>query len=126
MTDYPPISIDRIWSKGGRDERTDTKNGGSWRGDDLARVVENEPVYEIPLIFIDMGSHYFKVEEGGLIEFARHMKHVMECDLEVPIILDEWGSVMDGRHRLVKAMIEGRATIKAKRVPQGTSATYYS
>lgn len=62
-------------------------------------------------------------DEGGLIGFARHMKHVMEADLSYPIIIDEWGQPIDGRHRIVKALIEGHETIKAVRVPVGTHPT---
>lgn len=35
--------------------------------------------------------------------------------LEKPIILDEDGGLMDGRHRLMKAMLIGAETIKAVR-----------
>ena len=37
------------------------------------------------------------------------------ADLNCPIILDEDGEIMDGRHRIVKAIITHEKTIKAVR-----------
>ena len=42
-----------------------------------------------------------------------HMQLVDEADLAYPIILAANGEVMDGRHRLAKALREGRRTIDA-------------
>jgi len=122
MSDYPVIAINRIWDAGERSERVNCRFGGQWRVSDLRDLVKNEPVFDLPLAHIDLGNHDFGVKEG-LIGFARHMKHVMEADLSFPIILDEWGMPLDGRHRLVKALIEGHETIKAVRVPAGSSPT---
>jgi len=47
--------------------------------------------------------------------FVEHMKSVMDADLSYPIILNEDGSIIDGRHRLCKALYLGEKTIKAKR-----------
>jgi hypothetical protein len=44
-----------------------------------------------------------------------HMKAVQAADLNFPIILDEDGEIMDGRHRIMKAFLEGKETIKAVR-----------
>lgn len=44
-----------------------------------------------------------------------HMKAVNEADMAYPIILDEDGDLMDGRHRLMHAMLNEHKTIKAVR-----------
>ena len=44
-----------------------------------------------------------------------HMKAVLNADLSFPIILDEDGEIMDGRHRIMKAILEGKRNIKAVR-----------
>jgi hypothetical protein len=41
------------------------------------------------------------------------MKLVEEVDFSHPIILGFDGRVMDGMHRIAKALLEGRATIRA-------------
>ena len=50
-----------------------------------------------------------------------HMKSVNSANLKYPIILDEDGEVMDGRHRIMKAMLENKKTIKAVRFNENPS-----
>ena len=44
---------------------------------------------------------------------AQHAKLIQDCDPVYPIILSSSGRVMDGMHRVCKALIEGRPTIAA-------------
>lgn len=67
---------------------------------------------DIPL---DHLSLYYTYEKLTLREMVMHMMAVNAADLETPIILDEDGELMDGRHRLMKAMLIGAPTIKAVR-----------
>jgi hypothetical protein len=46
---------------------------------------------------------------------ALHAKLMNETDLRHPIVLSRDGRVMDGMHRVCKALIEGRDTIRAVR-----------
>lgn len=48
-------------------------------------------------------------------DFIAHIKLVNDADLSYPIILNENGALIDGKHRLAKAILEGRKTILAKR-----------
>jgi hypothetical protein len=41
-----------------------------------------------------------------------------EADLSFPIILSSTGAVMDGRHRLAKALLQGRTEIDAVQFDQ--------
>ena len=45
--------------------------------------------------------------------FVEHMRLVQETDLAHPIILSASGAVMDGRHRVAKAVLEDREGIEA-------------
>ncbi|MBS0229251.1 MAG: hypothetical protein JSS23_11220 [Proteobacteria bacterium] len=58
---------------------------------------------------------YYTYSKLTLREMVMHMKAVQKADLSFPIILDEDGELMDGRHRIMRAMLEGRETIKAVR-----------
>lgn len=81
----------------------------------VARLVAlscNLPVMEIPLTHLSL---YHKYETLTLREMVMHMEVVNAADLHHPIILDEDGEVMDGRHRVMKALLEGRKKIKAVR-----------
>lgn len=95
---------------------------GTWRVSELRELVKDQPVFHLPLAFMPLKEHEFEMTHG-LVSFARHMKHVMECDLAYPIIFDEYGTILDGRHRIVKSLIEGRDTIAAVRVPDGSRPT---
>jgi hypothetical protein len=87
----------------------------------IARLIElskNLPVMDIPL---DHLSVYYKYDGLNLREMVMHMKAVDAADLDHPIILDEDGELMDGRHRLMKAMFKGEETIKAVRFDENPS-----
>ena len=120
--EWPRIELERKWRQGHREEMVNQGDDGKWRVTDLWHVVKDEPVFEVPLAFLPLKDHGFTMDHG-LHCFAKHMKHVMECDLDHPVIFDEYGSILDGRHRIVKAMLEGRSTIRAVRVPPGYSTT---
>jgi hypothetical protein len=87
----------------------------------VARLVELSKglkVMTIPLEHINM---FYRYEDLTLRELAGHMVAVNSADLKYPIILDEDGEIMDGRHRLMKSIIEGKKTIKAVRFKENPS-----
>ena len=67
---------------------------------------------EIPL---DHLNTWYTYENLTLRDMVSHMAAVLEADMMAPIILDEDGVVMDGRHRIMRAMIDKYKTIKAVR-----------
>jgi len=73
---------------------------------------------EVPLNHLNVWHNYEKLT---LREMVMHMKAVNAADLNYPIILDEDGELMDGRHRLMKAMLNGHETIKAVRFEENPS-----
>lgn len=48
---------------------------------------------------------------------ADHMRLVLAADLAYPVLLSADGRLMDGMHRLVKALVEGRSHVAAIRFP---------
>jgi len=62
-----------------------------------------------------IGLHGLCPNITTLRDFVSNMQRVIDADLSYPIILDNDGYVMDGRHRLAKALLEGKKTIKAVR-----------
>jgi len=73
---------------------------------------------EIPLDHLYIYNTYEKLT---LREMVMHMKAVLAADLDNPIILDEDGEIMDGRHRIMKALLGGAETIKAVRFDENPS-----
>lgn len=83
-----------------------------WSVPRLIELSRELPVMEIPLEHMNIYEAYDKM---SLRELVGHMKSVQNADLSYPIILDEDGEIMDGRHRLMKALLNGEETIKAVR-----------
>jgi hypothetical protein len=110
----PPV-IGRKWHAG--NEKVSSYGGRVWTVRDLRTAVENEPVFDLPLSLIPLSDHDFKCAD--LVEFAEHMLHVQQADLSDPVIMDNRGRLIDGRHRVVKALLEGVRSLPAKRVPDG-------
>jgi len=50
-----------------------------------------------------------------LRSLVQHMKMVNDADMSFPILMNEDGCIIDGRHRLAKALLNGDETIKVKR-----------
>lgn len=57
-----------------------------------------------------------------LISFAQHMKQSLDADLSFPIILSPSGVIVDGRHRLIKALVEGKESLTFVRLEAMPSA----
>ena len=49
---------------------------------------------------------------------AAHARRIYEADSEKPVILSATGQVMDGMHRVAKAWLLGRKTIRAVKFPR--------
>ena len=89
-----------------------------WAVPRLFALARNLPVMDV---VIDHMSVYFTYEKLTLREMVAHMAAVEVADLDCPIILDEDGCLMDGRHRLMKAILKGHTTIKAVRFDENPS-----
>ncbi|HET6418344.1 MAG TPA: hypothetical protein VFG22_18755 [Polyangiales bacterium] len=94
-------------------------SGASWHGtsiDGVERSAELTPI-DVPLPEIRESDVAFWFDADGdeptCQRVAPHAKLMSETDLSFPIILSQDGRVMDGMHRLCKALIEGRDTIQA-------------
>lgn len=83
----------------------------------VARLVDDAkalPIFEVPLAALDLSG---KIWEGSnILSLSFHVKKVMDADLNCPILLDWNGSIADGRHRIIKAIVTGKRTIKARRM----------
>lgn len=89
-----------------------------WSVPRLFELSRNLPVMDV---VIDHMSTYFVYDKLTLRELVGHMKAVEAADLSFPIILDEDGELMDGRHRLMRAIMLGHTTIKAVRFDENPS-----
>ena len=88
-----------------------------WDVDRLVELSKDLPVAQIPLESIDeIDSVYWFDDRHARPTVRRvvdHVRMIEEVDLSHPIIRGHDGRVMDGMHRIAKALLEGRARIAA-------------
>ena len=84
-----------------------------WSVARLITLAKDLDPFEIPLKHLNICYLYPKPK--STLDFVEHMRQVLEADLSFPIILDEEGFCMDGRHRVCRALLEKKETILAVR-----------
>lgn len=87
----------------------------SWSVPRLFELSRDLPIMDIPINHLNL---YYSYSDLTLRDMVMHMNAVNNADLTKPIILDEDGELMDGRHRLMRAMLLGLENIKAVRFDQ--------
>jgi hypothetical protein len=90
----------------------------AWDVDHLIRLSADLPVEEVAVTSIyDVDTDFwFKFgPEPTVRRIIEQIRLIEEVDLTYPIILGSDGRVMDGMHRVARAILEGRTTIRAVR-----------
>lgn len=95
---------------------TNWYNGVSYRADDLHTLAKDCKEFDMPLAGIDINNNPWGEQLDSLSMFIWHMNRVKSADLEWPIVLSPEGCILDGYHRICKAIIERHNTIKAVRL----------
>jgi len=88
----------------------------AWDVDRLVALTQQFPRVEVPLARIRELDAPFASEYDDVLTWrsvAEHANLIQAADLNFPIILSSDGSVMDGMHRVAKAVLLGRTTIEA-------------
>lgn len=88
-------------------------DGGSWSVARLIEYAKDLPVFDLPLHHMDLSDVLW--DDCTPRQMAGHILAVQNADLSKPIILCADGSILDGRHRVVKAIAEGKPSVKAVR-----------
>lgn len=87
---------------------------------DVRRLIELSqtlPVVDVPLSSIAEldANRWFTHSEPTCRSVAEHAQLIESADIRYPIILDSAGRVMDGMHRVCKALALGMSTIPSVR-----------
>ncbi|HZE12262.1 MAG TPA: hypothetical protein VE086_00760 [Chthoniobacterales bacterium] len=88
----------------------------AWDVDRLVALTRNFPRINVALRDLRELDEAFPADEKGIVTWRNvvgHMALIEAADPSYPIILAANGQVMDGRHRVAKALRAGRTTIKA-------------
>ncbi len=92
-----------------------------WDVHKLVRAASKLTPADVPIDDIaEIDENWWYQEPGAMPtprSMADHMKLVQATDLAHPIILCAEGRLMDGMHRVVKALMEKRSHISAVRLP---------
>jgi hypothetical protein len=91
-------------------------NGIAYRTKDMHAMVKGCDTFDMPLAGIDISHNPWNDSLENMADFIWHMKRVEDADLKWAIILSPEGCIIDGYHRVCKAIIEGRTTIRAVRL----------
>ncbi len=65
-----------------------------------------------------ISRYYLSPCDDDFDSFVEHCKRVNNASLDYPIILSPQNTILDGRHRLAKALITGEKYIKAVKFEQ--------
>lgn len=82
----------------------------------LFAKAKDYPIVDLPLFGVDISILPFEV--ANLKDFVFQCKRVNDTSLEYPVILDDFGQIADGWHRVAKAILQGEKTIKAIRLEE--------
>lgn len=91
----------------------------AWDVDRLVALTADLPVEQFPLTSIREldTAYWFGGDTPPTVRaVVDHLRLVHEADPSYPIIVDPDGGVMDGMHRVAKALLAGHATIAARRL----------
>ena len=115
----PKVHIDKFCSP--KDDQECQIGTHVWSIPRLISISKDFPVEEMPIRGLNV---YHVYKSLTLRQMVTHMQAVLNADLSYPIILDEDGELMDGRHRIMKALLEERETIKFVRFDTNPAPCY--
>ena len=99
----------------------------AWDVDRLIELTEGFPVIEVQVDSIREvdSDHWFKPgPEPTVRRIIEHIRLIDEVDPSYPIILGADGRLMDGMHRVARAVLDGRSTITAVRFEEDPEPDY--
>ena len=114
------IKINKPWDSLSEQEVSNTK-GCVWKIADVVDKAKDLKQFKLPLKHLCIDR---TIGSMSLREFVGHMRLVLDADLSHPIILDDDGSIFDGRHRVARALLEEHSSIKAVRFEETPPYSY--
>lgn len=90
----------------------------AWSVERLIELSRNLPIRMInPQSFSELHENHWYFHDGDLVptphSVMEHMKLISDAEFAYPVILDQAGRVMDGMHRICKAILNEVSEIAA-------------
>ena len=91
-----------------------------WDVNRLLRLHANVPTQAVALSQIAeiQQAYWFPNTHPTTADIVEHMRLIEAADLAYPILMDAEGKLMDGMHRVAKALLAGHSHIHAQLLPQ--------
>jgi hypothetical protein len=83
---------------------------------ELSRDLPVEQVEVASLADVDTPYWFHSGQPASVRAVVEHARLIHEVDVSYPIILGPDGRILDGMHRVARALLAGRATIRAVRL----------
>jgi len=99
----------------------------AWDVDRLVALSKDFPRVQVALTDLRELDEAFPADANGSVTWRNvvgHMALIEAADPSYPIILSANGEVMDGRHRIAKAMLARKTTIEAVRFSNDPEPDY--
>lgn len=108
----PTLEIDEIKLSGS----SYVNYGKRWSAAKLVEYCKEQkyPIFDLPLAGISLDVLPWDIKD--IADFIFEMKRIRNVDTSKPIILDNKGYICDGWHRVARAILDGKKTIKAIRI----------
>jgi hypothetical protein len=102
----------------------------AWDVERLIELARDLPVRSIAVESVNELDTEYWFEGSDAVPTVRnvveHARLMLEADLSYPIILGYDGRVMDGMHRIARALLEGHAEISAVRFPSPVKPDFHN
>jgi hypothetical protein len=91
----------------------------AWHIESVWEAAQGPPVEEVPLDSIREVDEdcWFSGRPATVRAVVHHARWINDADLALPVILASDGQVLDGMHRIAKAVLQRHATVLARRFP---------
>ena len=110
MSCYPIVKLDGCAVY----ENTYSHDGKVWSVANLIARAKDLVEFDLPLVALHLDVEVW-TPVGTPLGIGFHVRRALDVDTAHPVILSAEGFIMDGWHRVLRALIDGKPTIKAVR-----------
>lgn len=100
----------------------------AWDVRRLVMLTQDLPVNSVSLVDIrELDRNYWygqTTDNPTCRSIVEHCRLMLECDFAFPVILDSEGRVMDGMHRICRALLDGIDAVDAVQFPVDPEPDY--
>ena len=91
------------------------KQGQVYKEESLIKAAKDLPITKYRIDAEALSEESLNWQLKNFRDYLAHYKRVTEADLSQPIILRSDGYIMDGWHRIIKALYKGLKSLPAKK-----------